>query len=320
LGNQLLNYANLLAFRLEHPEFQVIDLPFLPYVEEYGNDQMELVSIRDTELGWSWRRFIDVFWGKSPIDPLFQYYPVDRFRHQVLHGMASYRENAQSIIGGDTHVWYNLAGDHFDGFDLADEANIKRLRSKDVSIVAGWAVRAWSLVEKHREMIRDRMQPGEVYLNTAESFVEPIREKSDRIIGVLIRQGDYRTHYDGKYFFESERYRELLDMYSESVPDQEISFLLASDESQSHSTFDDERFVFTTGIAGGDGHYIESFAELSLCDAIITPPSTFSVLAAFLSDVPIIPLYTGVEENGWERIESPLIGSVDHPEMSRSIS
>jgi hypothetical protein len=38
------------------------------------------------------------------------------------------------------------------------------------------------------------------------------------------------------------------------------------------------------------GHFVESMTELSLCDVIVSPPSTFAGWAAFLGQVPQLSL------------------------------
>ncbi|MEE6210326.1 hypothetical protein U3A55_09175 [Salarchaeum sp. III] len=150
--------------------------------------------------------------------------------------------------------------------------------------------------------------------------MESLRDEFDILVGVLVRQGDYRNWRDGRYFIEPSEYRERLLEFASEFPNEKVGFVIASDEPQSESVFVDDRFVFTTGIAGGDGHYVESFTELSFCDVVMTPPSTFSVFAAFLGDIPVVPLYEDISSREWEWLESALMDSVGHPEMSAAIN
>jgi hypothetical protein len=319
LGNQLLNYAHLLAFSLEHPEFDVLDLAFLPYVSEYGNDDLTLTSIENTELPWAWRRFIQTFWGDSPLEPTFSTYPVNRFRLQGLHGAAHHRSTAQSIVGGDTHVYFHLPGDHHEQFDLNDSTAVRQLEKSELSVLAGWGVRAWPLVKKHRSTIQDRLLPGREHRSVATSYVSSLRDEFDHLAGVLIRQGDYRTHLDGKYFFESSRYREILDAYAKDHSAEDVGFLIASDEEQSRNIFDNPEFNFATGEAVGPNSYVENFAELMQCDVVITPPSTFSILSAFIGDISIVPLYRNVLDGEWEYLDNPLFNSRTHFDWQSNI-
>lgn len=320
LGNQLLNYANLLAFSLEHPDFDIINLAFSPYAAEYGNNSLTDSSVGSGGLGKPWNALVQLARTELPVIESIPYSPFGWLRLETAHRTASYRSDAHSIIGGETHTRFQLTGDRYDHFNLTAQRNVNRLRSRPVSLVAGWSVRGWPLVEKHAAEVRQRLQPGDRHQSAAARYVDPLREEFDALVGVLVRQGDYQTWNDGRYFFEPTEYREILLNFATEFPDSHVGFLLASDEPQSESVFADDRFVFTTGIAGGSGHYVESFAELSLCDVVVTPPSTFSITASFLGDTPVVPLYEGVRDDDWERLESPLVESIDHPEMNNAVN
>lgn len=318
LGNQLLNYANLLGFSLEHPEFDVVDLGFVPYLETYGTN-LELADIKGTAINGRWNCIVSFFWGSNQIRQVVPDMFWTQFRLQFLHGIATYSDHAQSIIGGSPHTFHRLSGDRFESFDITRSERLQRLRSRQISIVAGWGVRAWPLVDEYRDEIRTTLQLGEQYMSPATAYVEELRNQSDILIGVLVRQGDYRNWKDGRYFFKTKTYRHLLDEFADEYKDEAVTFLIASDEKQPRTMFQEDRFRFATGEAVGQNHYLESFAELSLCDVVVTPPSSFSTTAAFLGDVPVVPLYDGVKNNGWEYLERPLLDSLDHPEMSKSI-
>lgn len=317
LGNQLVNYANLLAFQLEYPEFEVYDLAFVPYLKTYGRDDLELADVSELEFDGVWKRLVRIFWGWDRIASIRDFYPINRLRHQSIHHFAGWHPDAQSIIGGKPHALFDIPGDRYDEFDLTEDANVDRLRSKDLTVLAGWGVRCWPLVSKHLATIRERLQPGERHRSVAESFVAPLREKHDKLVGVLIRQGDYRNWNGGRYFFESTRYKELVEAYAAEYPSQDVGFLIASDETQDGRLFSADDFIFATGEAVGPGHYLENFCELSLCDEVLTPPSTFSVFAAVLGDVPVVPLHPDVESEGFERIDDPIREGRSHPVLGR---
>lgn len=330
LGNQLLNYANLLGFSLEHPEFDVVDLAFTPYLETYGTN-LKLADIKSAAISGKWNFIVSFSWGGNKIrrivpDRLWNQSKLqfllglwNQSRLQFLHGIATYSDHAQSIIGGNPHTPLQLCGDRFESFDLTRSERLQRLKSRQVSVVAGWGVRAWSLVDKYRDEIRTTLQVGGEYMSPARVYVEELRSQSDILVGVLVRQDDYRSWNDGRYFFDSETYRHLLDEFADEYKGETVTFLIASDEEQPRTLFPEDQFAFATGEAVGQNHYLESFAELSLCDVVMTPPSTFSTTAAFLGNVPVVPLYNGVKSDGWEYLESPLLDSLDHPEMSESV-
>lgn len=319
LGNQLLNYANLLAFELEHPEFEVLDLAIRPYAELYGSPVSPLSDITENSPGGLWRPLLRYGWGRGPVEQILRRRPLDRLRYQTLHRLADSRDNAQSIIGGSTHAPFTVAGQTLDHLDLSAPEIVRQLDSKRVSTLAGWGIRGWSLVEKYRDQIRTHLQPSPKYLDTASSFIEPLQSSYDLVVGVLIRQDDYRTWNDGRYFFSSQEYREMIEAFDSAHSSDNICYVIASDESQDGDVFDEEYYHFATGEAVGPGHYLENFAELSLCDIVLTPPSTFSTFAAFLGDCRLVPLYESVVEDGFEQLEYPLIDSLEHEHMGQSI-
>lgn len=318
LGNQLLNYLNVGAFALEHPGVDVVDLPFRAFHGEYGTDRLGLTSFGSTQVPRSVRTVANGLWG-SVAESWGSRYPLNWLRAELLHRIAHHRGDTQSIVGGSPHLPHSLTGRHYDRVDLTEEWFCEQFQSVPTSVVAGWGVRAWPLVEKHRERLRENVLPADRYTSTARSHLSRLRETHQTVVGVLLRQDDYRSWRDGEFFFSSEQYRDWIDRYETDHPSDDIAFLLASDEQQSGSLFDAENHYFATGEAVGDGHYLENFVELSLCDVVVTPPSTFSACAAFLGDVPLVPLHETVEQEGWNAVEQPLLGSRDHPIMKTSV-
>jgi hypothetical protein len=319
LGNQLYNYANLLGFQFENPQFQVFDLAFVPYVKEYGRNNLQLADVTRLNPDRFWKRLVRAFWGWDRIASTRDFYPINRFRHQSLHYFAEYHPAAQSIVGGKPHALFSIPGEQYDEFDLNKTENVNRLQSKSLTLLAGWGVRCWSLVSKHLEKIREHLQPGEPHRSVAKSFINPVQEQYDKLVGVLIRQDDYRTWNDGKYFFESDQYKRWMETYAKKFPSQNLCFIIASDEPQDERTFADDKFRLATGEAVGSGHYLENFTELLLCDEVLTPPSTFSIFAAVLGGCPVIPLHSEIESKGFERIDNPIIEGRTHPIVGQAI-
>jgi len=319
LGNQLLNYANLLAFELEHPEFEVLDLAMHPYAELYGSPVSPLSDIQENSPDGHWRPLIRYGWGSGIAEQVFSHRPFNRLRYQTLHRVAEWRDDAQSVVGGNTHFPFEVAGDSYDQVDLAASSMVRRLETKRVSVLAGWGVRGWSLVEKYRDQIRDDLQPAQRYLDPAREYIRSLQSSHDLVVGVLIRQGDYRTWNDGRYFFTTQEYRELMEAFQQKFAEKDICFVIASDESQDPELFEGSSYQFATGDPFGPGHYLENFSELSLCDMVLTPPSTFSTFAAFLGDCQLVPLHEHVLEDGFEQLDRPLLDSLADEHMGQSI-
>lgn len=318
LGNQLINQINLLGFWSEcSDEFNVVNLSFSRYAPEYYGSAEEcwLGNVEvDRSLRAAFRLLGDGF-DQAPGHKLKNFW--NTLRCVSLHSIAALRSDAQSILAGST-VKRGVPGTQVEGLNLDDPSDLTLLRAQNLTMLAGWAVRSWRLVRKHRETIRNRVTPNRRYMQRAEQFVSRLRSGVDRVIGVLIRQSDYRTWNEGQYYFNTSQYAEWMNQIDQRMEGSNL-FIVASEVPQPADAFEDVSSVFATGEAVGSGHYLESFAELALCDLVLTPPSTFSTLAAFVGDVPIVPLYRDVEKQGFEKLDHHLFDAIEHAHMNKSV-
>jgi Glycosyl transferase family 11 len=296
-ANQLYNYAHLLALTYEYPgEFEFIHMAFW----QYG----ELLAISDTDplctngqsgaaerhphllrlARWldRWQVGNDTTIKRLIIWCLYIYYG-----NPLAH---LYNSQAISSCNGD---W--LLGRQLPKLDLATMDTIMELRAANNTCFSGFNLCHWSLVVKHWEAIRDRLQIHPRYQQIGHSFITKLRQQHPLLIGVMIRQGDYRTWAAGRYFFEASQYLAWMNQALQLFPEysaQDIGFVIASDEPQQIESFMGCQAYFTTGMSGQSGQYIESFVELSMCDYIFSPPSTFSMWSALLGNVPILTLFS----------------------------
>ncbi len=151
--------------------------------------------------------------------------------------------------------------------------------------------RNWELFSEHQQTIRDFFVPVPPFTQRAQAFIDTLRDLSyDMLVGVLIRQTDYRNWNGGKYFFTTSQYTDWMKQILDLFPAKNIGFIVASDEQQKPSAFQGLNLHFTSGSVNCGGHYLESLLELSACDLIASPPSTFSAWASFMGNKPLLPL------------------------------
>jgi Glycosyl transferase family 11 len=297
-ANQLYNYAHLLAFTCEYPgEFEFIHMAFWQYAELLAiSDQDPLctdgqfcTSQQHPIFRWLARQLTRLGIGN---DTTFKRFLI--WFLYLWYGHPLSRHSQTIAIEGDWLIARNIPD-----FNLCLVATQADLRSAQTTCFSGFNFCEWQLVLKHWPIIRERLQIHPRYQERGQAFIQPLRHQYSLLIGVMVRQGDYRTWAAGRYFFETSQYADwmtqALRLFPEYAPT-EICFVLASDEPQQMSSFPDLSVYFTTGIAGQGGHYIESFVELSLCDYLLTPPSTFSMWAALLGDVPILSLLSAGQQ------------------------
>lgn len=292
-ANQIFTYAHLIAFALEHEihDIDFVNVSFWEYAElltETTEDSLctwqhqphkhrWLQSIQffcdrwKLKNGHSLKRFLIFLlylYGGTPLAQLFQ---------------------AQAIAAVPQDF---LLADKCPTFNLAHQADADRLLKYRVSFLSGWEFSDWQLVKVHQARIRHHLRINPNYAAIGQKFIAAQRENHDFLIGVMLRQGDYRTWENGRHFFTPAQYADWMKQMTEIFAERgSIGFVIASDEPQQLETFAGLDVAFSTGIAGASGHYIESMVELSLCDVIMTPASTFAMWAAFLGEVPIMPLY-----------------------------
>jgi hypothetical protein len=318
-ANQLFSYAHLIAFLAENDyKYDLINLSFWPYAHLLENTSKNLACTFPTKHN-QWKAL-------QKTRDLLQGFPdkianSGRIRNNIarlLYNYAALNSDIQSIIAEDVSGLKDIPGKQTDKFDLNNPEDVDLLNQAKFTLLAGWKVRSWILVEKHQQTIRECLALKESHTATATKFIQELKQKYDYLIGVLIRHYDYRFMLEGKYFFETQQYvnwiQQAQDLFGTSS---KVGFVVASDEPQDFELFKHLNVNFATGIAGGKGHYLESMAELSQCDMIMTPPSTFGVWAAFLGDIPILPLYALSQVvSKQDLLYNNIFDAIAHPEMS----
>jgi hypothetical protein len=136
-------------------------------------------------------------------------------------------------------------------------------------------------LSNYREKLIPFFMPINNHLLNVDDFIGIQKRKSDLIIGVHIRRGDYRTFANGAYFFDNTTYinymRQIVSLFERKT----IIFVIASNENIEMSDFAHFSVVKSTG------HLIEDMYILSKCNYIIGPPSTYSAWASFYGQKPL---------------------------------
>ena len=317
-ANQLFIYAHLMAFLLEHPDdFDFINLSFSPYAYLLENTSEKPICIFPTH-HTRWQSFR----GLNYLLHLKLTKGSTRIKNntiRMLYAFANLSGVQSFLVGSDPLS--NVVGQKKDSLDLANPNDIGLFYQANTTFLAGWGIKSWELVENHQDKIREGMMFASIYTKIAQEFIQGLRNKYDVLIGVLIRQGDYRTWANGRYYFETEQYINWIKQAKEVFGvSRKVGFVVASDEEQDFYKFQDLNVYFATGSAVGKGHYIENMAELSLCDLVMTAPSTFSAWSAFLGDIPILPLVEPsqvISEN--DLLAHHIFDAIKHPHLSVSV-
>lgn len=135
-----------------------------------------------------------------------------------------------------------------------------------------------------KKQLQQVFRPKEGIIKKAESMVNTIKGHADIVIGVHIRHGDYKTFYDGKYYYTLEEFHSFMLQIKQLYSNKRVAFFISSNEKFSSDIFkgcDCYRFGMEPS---GD---ILDLYTLSLCDHIIGPWSTYSRWASFIGEVPL---------------------------------
>lgn len=147
----------------------------------------------------------------------------------------------------------------------------------------GWFVEDVPKLHKYADQIRAYFAPLERYRINVERLILNVKNNSDIIVGIHIRQGDYTQHQKGRYFYTTEQYLEVMNSVVRLFEGKTVKFLICSNTSPNPSLFD----KFNCEI--GSAHLIEDMYALAECHYVVWPPSSYTMWASFYGDK---PLYT----------------------------
>ena len=156
---------------------------------------------------------------------------------------------------------------------------------KSFGCTKGWQTRTDTryLAQTYPELKRI-FRPKDEIMSRAESLIGEMKQKSDIIVGVHIRRGDYATWNDGRFFYELEEYHQFMLRIKQLYKDKQVSFFISSNEVFSLDIFSNcECKRFEKESSGA----ILDLYTLSLCDRMIGPFSSYSRWASFIGEVPL---------------------------------
>ncbi len=161
-----------------------------------------------------------------------------------------------------------------------------------IQFVRGWQTR--NATNNHLQVgqfVYDQFLPNDDIVADVCHLFDDIRERTEIIVGVHIRKGDYKDWHDGKFFYDDCVYDSYMTQVENIFAPHKVMFFLStngkvSEEiSNKHATFQ---------ISKGD--MAHDLYGLSQCDYIMGPPSTFSKWAALTGHVPLFHIYDPQKE------------------------
>jgi hypothetical protein len=158
---------------------------------------------------------------------------------------------------------------------LDSELTRRYIQTTSLLFLEGWQF------DKHAATIREFFAPRPELESRAVAAANKARDGCDVLVGVHIRHGDYKTHLNGKYFYETAEYARLMRDVASLFDGRAVGFLVSSNAKQDASAFQGLMWL------PSDGHMVVDLYALSKCDYVIGPPSTYSQWASFYGQVPL---------------------------------
>ena len=271
LANRLVLFANIIAFAEERGH-RVINFTFHSYAGLFEATRGDIYCQYPAAKSKSW---LDVVPGVAD---------VIRKTRVFYHATraASLLNERCPIFGRSVVTLREIPGKDITFMDSPEvQAEIRDAR---IVFVYGWRFRAPDYVQRHAEKIRACFQPVEEYERRSRQAVDRLRQNADVVVGVHIRQGDYRIWRGGKCFFPISRYATWMHELAEQFPSRKVSFLVCSDEPRNEQEFQRLSVGFGAGSPVGDLY------ALAKCDYIFGPTGTFSQWASFYGNKPLLQL------------------------------
>ena len=162
----------------------------------------------------------------------------------------------------------------------------KMLKHRHI-VVSGWNVRFYEHFLKYRDEICELFRIDEQYTLPVDEAMKAAEagEKGVRL-GVHIRRGDYAQWQYGKYCFSDEVYARHINRFATLHPEETMHvYLSTNDPEVSAETY--QQLCPKVKIHLLQGSAPEDLYMLSVCDYVMGPPSTFSLVAAMYRDIPL---------------------------------
>ncbi len=261
LGNRLFLSAYFMANAMRHG-YSLMNPALGEYAESFEG------SARDPWCGFprAWASW----------DPEF----ASQCRDVILMGCS-----AASVMIRGRGIDIRSTADVCDGvYDLNDPSYLRLLERGGVLFAKGWKFRDDVNLVRYRRAIADYFTPVSAIRDKAGDVITRARFSGNPVIGVHIRQGDYRGWKGGAHYFETSQYAHWMREVGALYPGEKPTFLICSSDPVDFRVFGD------LPVVAGPGEVVADLHALSLCDAIMGPPSTFSTWASYCGNVPLCML------------------------------
>ena len=271
LGNRITLFANLLAYAAEHGH-RLVNVTFHSYAAFFETTRRDIYCRYPVPDRQSW---LDRIPGvASAIRKTRIFYHVIRRVSLLNEKLPMFGRRVVTLREGGGRLIILLETPEV-------EAQIAEAR---VVFVYGWIFRAPEAMRRQAEKVRAYFRPIAEFEQASTQAVAALRRDAEVVVGVHVRQEDYRRWRKGTCFFTMPQYAAWMRELAGQFPGQRVSFLVCSDEPRRQEEFLGLRVGFGPGSAIGDVY------ALAKCDYILGPLSSYSQWASFYGNKPLYQL------------------------------
>lgn len=277
LANQLWPYISIYAYALEK-NYQLINLSFFQYAHFFNIKQN---SITAYIINTIYQLLIKYIPGGNKDKKLRRFRKI----YNLFIKLFIISDKDKIIEANDLPDISNIVylpptlnhDKKFDNFEINKEKNL---------FLKGWLFRNPEGIKKYHSKIIQYFKPNKQIEKEVNDFIDDLKKEYKNIIGVHMRQGDYKKKFaNGKYYFNELEINKILQDYINffNIDINNTLFLFCSDEKVDLSMFSKIKTIqspFTNPLS--------DVFLLSKTDIIIGSDSTFGPFAAYYGDIPII--------------------------------
>jgi len=271
MGNRLTLFANLVAFAAEYGH-RLINVTFHSYAALFETTRRDIYCRYPVSERQSWLDRIPGIAGAIRKTRIFVH---------IIRRVSLLNEKLP-LFGKRVFTLRERPGQLIILLETPEvQAQIEDAR---IVFVYGWIFRAPEAMRRQAEKVRAYFRPIAEYERASTQAVVPLRKDADVVIGVHVRQEDYRHWRKGTCFFTIPQYVSWMRELAGQFPGQKVAFLVCSDEPRRQEEFPGLTVGFGPGSPMGDLY------ALAKCDYILGPLSSYSQWASFYGNKPLYQL------------------------------
>jgi len=274
LGNRLFVFANVIAFACQNRAI-VVNPAFHPWRHVFAGTRLGLLPV---------------------FPPLPLRYcsnnQVERIVQRLVLVCASIARSP-----GRFQTWESISIDGMERVDLDDPDFTAWFQSKSVVLISGYQYIAAVSMERHAQRIRNYFKQISGYDDAAIAPIVRLRQHCNVVIGVVVRHGGFDQWMGGKYFFDIATYARWINQLLQLLSPQRVGFFICSDADLDLNVLQGVTYEFRSRSD------LENRAALSVCDMIISPPSSYAGWAAFISNIPFQLLHSRDQSLALDRFD-----------------